>query len=84
MEKEMMKEKENEMLELKISIGKASCPICGEKIPKGEWEISVNLGTGLYPLNYHVSCFKHKYWGFLFDIFHTMTEDEAEALLKKI
>jgi hypothetical protein len=48
------------------------CSICWKKIPVGEERLTANLGSGLYPKHFHLSCFICKY------------EDEIKYLYEQI
>jgi hypothetical protein len=37
------------------------CSICLKSIPVEEERLTANLGSGLYPRHFHVSCFLNKY-----------------------
>ena len=45
----------------KARSGRTRCAICHKVISNGMDRIVANLGTGLYPKNYHISCFVTKY-----------------------
>jgi len=44
-------------IRLEKASGRATCRKCQKIIPKGEWEIIMNGGTGNYAGHFHFNCF---------------------------
>ena len=66
-------------IELIDATKRAECYECNEKIEEGK-QVRANLGTGNYPHNFHLKCFKDKYWRFIHALFDSLTDAERQDL----
>jgi len=68
------------VLDIRKSIGTATCRICKNLIPKGEDEVVGNLGTGNYPGCYHLKCFIEHHYTFIHELYNKLSDAEREDL----